>query len=777
MPVGFTITAGGVSIGAQVRPGVRIVRGMDVGATLLTPRASSCSMVLDSNLNVAVGDELVVAEPGGDAFFTGTVRDVSQGKDRNNVRRWNLSADGPIRELAAAGRGFTSDYMLAQGVSASITQLLGAGGVTGDVGASARELALFYIDEDVPLWRQVLTMLRTAGPRARLFELGDGTLRFRDEAPGAAARTVRGRASGLASGGLVSNVDLDEAGRDRVVNSVTLEATSAAATLQVVAELWAPDDGGRAEIALSAFTGAGIESGDQIVFFAMGQQLTSQTRYFDPGGMIDAARSVMGGENISGQFVRAGLYATTREWPQTAAAEVQIENASGTRIGGQINLQSNLLAVITRGGAAPVVGSQGSTAAAGSLMLTALRVVYNVGGANPTPPSVSAPSGWTLIGGNPGTPQGLFVARRISDGMATFPATTDWTVGSTPDSRLATVGHYEIAEVHALIWEDSQASRTLAPDETIFVAASADEPFTDVVAPVAGTDFTVNSGSIVSATIATLRTPTSVTIVLTAGSNGATISGLQLRGAPLTRDVTAAITAENAASIAQWDERRAQSAFWPYLDATNAQALADAVVDYGAQPRRLWSVMLDADRDADTLAAALDTELGDVLTCNVDADLNQDGEVVRIEHFIGAGETLETKFTLLATVPGIAPPSTATHPGQVMNLVLTEQTATSFRATWDMPADGGSPILHYDVQYRRQTTTVWLDESSHALAHIVASLVSGETYEARVRAANIVGDGPWSAIATVTLTAQGAALELESGGDLLLESGGRLLLE
>ena len=40
-PVGFVVESGGVSVGAQVRPGVRIVRGMDIGEGTLTPRAST----------------------------------------------------------------------------------------------------------------------------------------------------------------------------------------------------------------------------------------------------------------------------------------------------------------------------------------------------------------------------------------------------------------------------------------------------------------------------------------------------------------------------------------------------------------------------------------------------------------------------------------------------------------------------------------------------------------------------------------------------------------
>ena len=97
-------------------------------------------------------------------------------------------------------------------------------------GASARELALFYIDEDVPLWRQVLAIMRTAGPRARLYELGDGRLRFRDVAPPAPARTIRGRLSGADGGRAGERGSQRRRGRERVVNSVMLGTYEGAAT-------------------------------------------------------------------------------------------------------------------------------------------------------------------------------------------------------------------------------------------------------------------------------------------------------------------------------------------------------------------------------------------------------------------------------------------------------------------------------------------------------------------------------------------------------------------
>ena len=157
-----------------------------------------------------------------------------------------------------------------------MVQLLEAGGVEAadrDVGASGRELALFFIDEDTPLWQQVLTVMRTAGPRARLVELGDGRLRFRDEPVPAVARTIRGRLSGLGAGGLVSRVDHDDAGRSRVVNTVELEYyEGGAAGISQVGSVFEGDSDASTHEALSTVTAAGVlavvpAAGDTLISF------------------------------------------------------------------------------------------------------------------------------------------------------------------------------------------------------------------------------------------------------------------------------------------------------------------------------------------------------------------------------------------------------------------------------------------------------------------------------------------------------------------------------
>ena len=781
MPVGFTVTSDGVSIGDVVRPGVHIVRGMDIGEVTLTPRASTCAFVADDRRNIAVGDELVVTAPGGPALFTGKVRDVSVGKDRNNVRRYHVSADGRIADLVSAGRGYSSDYLVNLPANQALVLLLeraGVGVAGRDVGASARDMALFYVEEAVPLWQQVLTVVRTAGPRARLFERGDGVLRFRDEAVPAVSRAVRGRL-GAGSGGIVSAVLDDEAGRERIVNVVDLSYASSEDALAQVAQVWgtyerdtsiSDRDRTTSTITTAQLTSAGVVAGDTVIVLGGARAYGGAHPVTQSNTLSGWAAGLVGTDGTPSGYLT---------WPSSAAIVLRTD-----AIGANPLSWANTAAVIVRGGAVPAELTAGAVES-GTLMIAYAQIARGrtLAGSTSTDNvlGVTPPDGWTLMASTPtgnrplGQSRSLAVAFKVAGSGETLPNLVRFGVSyEHAGAQLVTAEVLGVAQVHTTLWQESN-SYTIAPDQTLQVAASSAEPFGDVVSPVEGTDYQVDAGSIDIARVALLRTPTSVTILYTAGASGATISDLQLRGSGLVRDMVSTASAQNAASIATWGRRSQPYSTWPLLDRPNAQALADEIAAYGAQPRRTWRVQLDADRDVETLAAALGAELGDVLTCNIDSDLSQDGEVVRIEHFIGTGETLETSLTLLATVAGLAPPSTATAPGKPLPPVLTSS-APSFAALWVAPDDGGSPITFYTFRYREQGTAMWIESSVGGLSTNISNLKTNTTYEAQVRATNVVGDGPFSDSGFVT-TAALAGLLLTTGGHLLLTTGGSLELE
>ena len=71
-------------------------------------------------------------------------------------------------------------------------------------------------------------------------------------------------------------------------------------------------------------------------------------------------------------------------------------------------------------------------------------------------------------------------------------------------------------------------------------------------------------------------------------------------------------------------------------------------------------------------------------------------------------------------------------------------------ATWSAPANHGSAITGYDVQYRTAVTGTWTDasHSGTSTSATISGLTNAAAYDVQVRAANARGDGAWSPSAT-----------------------------
>ena len=71
--------------------------------------------------------------------------------------------------------------------------------------------------------------------------------------------------------------------------------------------------------------------------------------------------------------------------------------------------------------------------------------------------------------------------------------------------------------------------------------------------------------------------------------------------------------------------------------------------------------------------------------------------------------------------------------------------------SWSAPADNGSAITDYDVQYRQTETTTWLDwaHTGTDTETTITGLTNGQTYEVQVRAENATGESAWSPSASL----------------------------
>ena len=108
--------------------------------------------------------------------------------------------------------------------------------------------------------------------------------------------------------------------------------------------------------------------------------------------------------------------------------------------------------------------------------------------------------------------------------------------------------------------------------------------------------------------------------------------------------------------------------------------------------------------------------------------------------------------TVTCTGPGGSGSATATAkvvdvPAKPAKPTVTAAGHTSLKVTWNAPADNGSAITDYDVQYRVNVVRArWQDHafSGTGTSTVISGLSRNPTYEVRVRATNSAGISQWS---------------------------------
>ena len=87
----------------------------------------------------------------------------------------------------------------------------------------------------------------------------------------------------------------------------------------------------------------------------------------------------------------------------------------------------------------------------------------------------------------------------------------------------------------------------------------------------------------------------------------------------------------------------------------------------------------------------------------------------------------------------------ADRPGRVSTPSVSAS-VTTLSVSWSSPSSRGYPITDYDVQYKRTSSSTWLNWSHNGTSRstTITGLSSGATYEVRVRAQNAIGEGSYS---------------------------------
>lgn len=146
------------------------------------------------------------------------------------------------------------------------------------------------------------------------------------------------------------------------------------------------------------------------------------------------------------------------------------------------------------------------------------------------------------------------------------------------------------AVAEATVWQ-MQGTRTIADGETAEFTASASEPFINAVAPVAGSDFTLVSGTVSTALSRTSGQAT--TVYVTASGGPAIVADMSVRAVPMDVSVTATVQAEDTVSVGRYGRRSWPTGRVPTLAGVNdATAIADIILAHRAERLPTVSITL-----------------------------------------------------------------------------------------------------------------------------------------------------------------------------------------
>lgn len=169
------------------------------------------------------------------------------------------------------------------------------------------------------------------------------------------------------------------------------------------------------------------------------------------------------------------------------------------------------------------------------------------------------------------------------------------------------------AKATATVWSLGSAV-TLGANETRQFRAYSSDPFQSAITPVNATDYTVTAGSISSVSL-DRTSGQSVTISLTAGTSGATVTGLQLRADPVTTDNTSVITntVSAASSITAFGRQVWAGSTRAEIPVNTAQDLVNAIVGRYQDPRPIVVITV-SNANATRFVQCLTREISDRIT-------------------------------------------------------------------------------------------------------------------------------------------------------------------
>ena len=188
------------------------------------------------------------------------------------------------------------------------------------------------------------------------------------------------------------------------------------------------------------------------------------------------------------------------------------------------------------------------------------------------------------------------------------------------------------AKATSVVWTLGQTV-ALAPNESRKYIARNDAPFTAAITPASGTDYTVSAGSLSSVSL-DRTSGQSVTVTLTAGASGATVTGLQLRAQLVSTDYTTRIanTIDTSTSKGKYGTRTFTFDTRQEIAVNEAQDFANAIVRAYQEPRATITFAISA-TTKERADQAMQREISDRVTVvEAQTGLNDAAYIDQVRH-------------------------------------------------------------------------------------------------------------------------------------------------
>ena len=138
------------------------------------------------------------------------------------------------------------------------------------------------------------------------------------------------------------------------------------------------------------------------------------------------------------------------------------------------------------------------------------------------------------------------------------------------------------------------------------------------------------------------------------------------------------------------------------------------------------------------------THVGTGRTATIASLMNDTEYEVRVRATNSVGSS---DWSPVASATPVLPPAAPDAPA-APSLVAASRQLT---ASWSAPASNRAAITHYDVRYKLSSASSWTQiDGVTGTSRTITGLTNNSSYDVQVRAANSVGDSPWSPTASGT---------------------------